>query len=368
VIQGQAELFGPWYYQEPGLIEALNRQSVLVINDPARAREVALAKLQASPHLLRGARLQESSAKMAWIINHLPEQPGPVFIYSNYESLEGVNIMARVLEAHGFQAVTTGTTLPSDKAPRYIIYTGANSDTRDDLVNMFNDPRNARGEYIRVVLGTAAASEGLTFKCIRTIYIMEPHWTRVRLSQVIGRGRRLKSHDTLPVEERTLQVFLLVTEVDDSTDQYIDLVAQRKEKMALELGHQLKEVAIDCVINLGDNQLPGAPPIHCLEFSSGVKGALFGRQTQGPDIASQHFIPYRVHTSHPKLQAMLFKGNQQPRFLIRAKEPTEMRRVQGQLLAVTILYESIEGITQPTYFIYIDGPKVKFGPVKSLEG
>ena len=39
---------------------------------------------------------------------------------------------------------------------------------------------------------------------IRYIHILEPHWTFVRINQVFGRAVRLKSHELLDPEDRSV--------------------------------------------------------------------------------------------------------------------------------------------------------------------
>ena len=39
------------------------------------------------------------------------------------------------------------------------------------------------------------------------VHIMEQYWNNVRISQVIGRARRIKSHIYLPEEQRNVSVF-----------------------------------------------------------------------------------------------------------------------------------------------------------------
>ena len=54
---------------------------------------------------------------------------------------------------------------------------------------------------LKVVLISKAGSEGLDFKCIRQIHILEPWYNTNRIEQIIGRGVRNLSHCLLPFEE-----------------------------------------------------------------------------------------------------------------------------------------------------------------------
>ena len=55
---------------------------------------------------------------------------------------------------------------------------------------------------------TSSGAEGITLKNTRFVHIMEPYWHPVRMEQVIGRARRICSHQDLPEELRTVKVFL----------------------------------------------------------------------------------------------------------------------------------------------------------------
>ena len=64
------------------------------------------------------------------------------------------------------------------------------------------------GEIVKVMMITASGAEGINLKNTRFVHIVEPYWHMVRIDQVIGRARRICSHQELPEELRTVQVFL----------------------------------------------------------------------------------------------------------------------------------------------------------------
>ena len=67
---------------------------------------------------------------------------------------------------------------------------------------------NNMGEIIRVLMITSSGSEGITLKNTRFVHIIEPYWHPVRTDQVIGRARRICSHQDLPEEFKTVEVFI----------------------------------------------------------------------------------------------------------------------------------------------------------------
>ena len=88
---------------------------------------------------------------------------------------------------------------------RFAEYTGSsNYKHRAWCVDQIN-----RG-LLTVLLVSRAGSEGLDLKGIRHVVLLEPHFNRERLRQVIGRAVRFRSHEALPPSERTVTVHHLL--------------------------------------------------------------------------------------------------------------------------------------------------------------
>ena len=85
---------------------------------------------------------------------------------------------------------------------------------------------NNLGEIIKVLMITSAGSEGINLRNTRYVHIMEPYWHPVRTEQVIGRARRICSHQGLPKALQTVEVFVyLMTFTDEQlkSDDAIEL-------------------------------------------------------------------------------------------------------------------------------------------------
>jgi SNF2 family DNA or RNA helicase len=59
---------------------------------------------------------------------------------------------------------------------------------------------------LKALLLSSAGGEGLDLKGTRQIQILEPHWNKEKLEQVIARGIRYKSHEHLPEDQRQVAV------------------------------------------------------------------------------------------------------------------------------------------------------------------
>ena len=54
-----------------------------------------------------------------------------------------------------------------------------------------------------------AGSEGLDFKFIRQVHVLEPWYNMNRIEQIIGRAVRTCSHKDLPFEERNVEILFI---------------------------------------------------------------------------------------------------------------------------------------------------------------
>ena len=67
----------------------------------------------------------------------------------------------------------------------------------EDELRIVTSDENKDGHKIKIIIGSSVASEGLDFKNIRSIHILEPWHNINKLEQVIGRGIRNCSHKIL---------------------------------------------------------------------------------------------------------------------------------------------------------------------------
>lgn len=71
---------------------------------------------------------------------------------------------------------------------------------KDQIVRDYNDGK------LKALLVSSAGAEGLDLKGTRQVQVLEPHWNEEKLRQVIGRARRYRSHDHLPIGKRNVMV------------------------------------------------------------------------------------------------------------------------------------------------------------------
>jgi superfamily II DNA or RNA helicase len=252
-----------------------------------------------APHIFKPEQIGSYSAKIKNVCDSIyaPDTgnvaEGIILIYSAYID-SGIIPMALALEEMGFTRYGSGSgssnkakslfkTPPTPivdvrtmeppsnkkdfKPARYVIITGdprispdndadVKAITSDD--NIFSKDENGNkidisGSKIKVVLISQAGSEGLDFKAIRQIHILEPWYNMSRNEQIIGRGVRNFSHKDLPFEKRNVQIFLygtiLKNAFEEAADLYVYRISEIKSVKIGKVTRLLKETAVDCIIN-----------------------------------------------------------------------------------------------------------------------
>ena len=218
--------------------------------------------------------LDKLSPKMKLILENINKSHGLIFVYSNFRTLEGIELFSKILDFNGYSKYGT-----DNKLKKYAIYSGSEDEKeKKELLKIFTSKENKHGKFIKILLATAAGAEGLDLKNIRQIHIMEPYWNQTRIEQVIGRGVRRNSHIELPENERNIEIFRYfsvfskrnrnLTKDKLSTDEHIEELSKKKQYIINELIQILKECSFDCVLNSANVK----KEYSCFNFGSGADG------------------------------------------------------------------------------------------------
>tara|TARA_B100001093_G_scaffold477660_1_gene505167 strand:- start:15520 stop:19197 length:3678 start_codon:yes stop_codon:yes gene_type:complete len=201
----------------------------------------------------------EYSPKIKTIIDSIEESNGIILVYSNYLD-SGLVPLALALEEFG---MTRHGDVPSLFKPgvikeknhfKYVIISGEKKfspNNKEDLKACTNES-NFKGDDVKVILISRAGSEGLDFRNIRQVHILEPWYNMNRIDQTIGRAVRTKSHCQLPFIERNVMIYLygtLLSNNTESTDLYIYRHAEQKAVQIGKINRLLKQNAVDCLLN-----------------------------------------------------------------------------------------------------------------------
>jgi len=210
------------------------------------------------------------SCKISEIINNIENSNGISLVYSQYID-GGITPVVLALEELGYSRYGDVKSLYSDEYKRklkiqstnkkYIMITGdkyfSPSKYRNEELKAITNDNNKNGEQIKVVFISKSGSEGIDFKFIRNVHIMEPWYNMNRLEQIIGRAVRNCSHKLLPLEERNVCIYFYATLLENNLKESIDHYVYRlAEKKAIQIGNitrTLKESSIDCLLNIEQN-------------------------------------------------------------------------------------------------------------------
>jgi hypothetical protein len=137
------------------------------------------------------------------------------------------------------------------------------SPNNGDDIKYLTSPENKHGEKVKVVIISKAGAEGLDFKNIRQIHIMESWYNMNRTEQIIGRGVRNLSHCGLPFEERNVEIFLYSSVMpsypeEECADTYVYRMAESKSIQIGRITRLLKETSVDCMLNIEQTNFSAA--------------------------------------------------------------------------------------------------------------
>jgi outer membrane biosynthesis protein TonB len=262
-------------------------------------------------HYLLKESLKELSPKFLKILENLndPDNRGLHLLYSQFRTIEGIGILKLILEANGYAEFKIKATAGAESwelveniedagKPRFVLYTGTETAEEKEIIrNIYNSAwtdvpksivekiqkissNNHYGEVIKLMMITSSGAEGINLRNTRYVHIVEPYWHSVRLEQVIGRARRICSHQDLPEELRTLKVFIYITMFSEAqrkehknsaimlkdssritpdysvtTDESLYEIAEIKHNINQTILKCVKETAIDCSIHKNSENL-----------------------------------------------------------------------------------------------------------------
>ena len=196
--------------------------------------------------LLFDKDLKKSSIKIYKLLQNI-QKPGIQFIYSNKVNFGGTVLLNIILRYNGYNIYGSKST-----KPKFIVFDSKMSNQRrENLKTVLNSEKNANGEIIKIIVGSPVISEGITFKNIRGIHILDPSWNMYKIDQVIGRGIRNYSHIFLPLKDRNVNVYKYASIIPPgidlfSTDLSQYILSEEKDRSNKKIERILKEESIDC--------------------------------------------------------------------------------------------------------------------------
>jgi hypothetical protein len=306
---------------------------------------------------LKPASLRELSPKFVKVLENLSseENMGLHLIYSHFRTIEGIGILRLILLANGFAEFKL-VKVDSDwqikpeseedeAKPHFVLYTGTEEDEEKEIIrNIYNSAwdlvpteisarlrerseNNHLGEVIKIFMITSSGAEGINLKNTRFVHIIEPYWHMVRVEQVIGRARRICSHQDLPEEMRNVKVYLYVTTFSEkqktdtknnkelisrdkskqdkitpvTTDETLYEIASKKQRINGQILRAVKESSVDCTLYSSTNN----ENLVCFDFGKTTSN-IFGSY---PSFDQDRDTPIQLETKLIEWEARFLKDH-----------------------------------------------------------
>jgi hypothetical protein len=208
------------------------------------------------------------SAKFATVMRCIQESKGIVFVYSNMVE-SGARLFGMCLEEHGLKSAFGDDLLiePSGEVQKgsrgtYALFTSETqaSDIKKTLATL-RSQENKNGDIVRVVVASPKVSEGVDFRYVRQIHVLDPWYNMSRIEQVLGRGMRTCSHSLLPFELQNCTIYLHICRYPKTKRETLDeyfyrvFIEEKAQKIA-KVKRVVMESAMDCELQNSINTLP----------------------------------------------------------------------------------------------------------------
>ena len=189
-----------------------------------RFKEILSEEIRLSAQLPEDKRIarlldvvKSYSSKFSKVAELIMQSKGPVFVYSNFVYY-GVEAMAIVMELFGYTPLFGKPSFPQKYSRgNYFVWKGeADENEIIKAKELFNSKENINGDILRIMFGTQTVMEGVDFKNVRQVHILDPWWNDSRVQQIVARGIRLCSHKDLPPNERYVDVFIHISSLGSS--------------------------------------------------------------------------------------------------------------------------------------------------------
>ena len=289
-----------------------------------RIRRALKALKTGADEYLTPESLQTYSPKFLSMLSNILDEKnsGLHLIYSQFRTLEGIGILSLILQQNGFVKFKIKKDNKKGQwfldmkdedlgKPAFALYTGTEEKEEKEIIrNIYNgtwekvpstilekirgvSKNNDNGELIKIFMITSSGAEGINLKNTRFVHITEPYWHPVRMEQVIGRARRICSHNSLPVELQNVKVFVYlmtlsenqmkskesgglasqdllqkdVSKLDKKTpftsDQTLWEISNMKQEINKNILRAVKSTSIDCALH---SKSTDKEPIVCMSY------------------------------------------------------------------------------------------------------
>jgi hypothetical protein len=262
---------------------------------------------------LTPAQLPNYAAKFVNVIDSIQNSSGVCLVYSNYVE-RGARLFAMALEEHGFtpqkgKTLLAKTSYTGESKGKYILLSSeASSAEIGDMLSVVKNRANVSGKNVKVVITSPLAAEGIDFRFIRQVHILDPWWNMSRIEQVIGRALRTCSHQDLVPKEQNCTVYLHIVRAEKTREAFDEYTYRTKvEAKGMRIAKVRKvmaESAMDCPIQIAlpadwrELVVPQIRDEGHEEVSYKLKGMMAPTFDEAPDVEQCKVAPSQPEPDH----------------------------------------------------------------------
>jgi len=296
-------------------------------------------KLIADSHEQILENIRMYSATYADVIKNILETKGNCFIYSSLVKGSAGILFSLLLELFGFGKANGRE---REKGLRYAILTNKTASATDirRINNRFNNSDNLHGEFIKVIIGSRAVSEGFSFRNVIFESVNTPHWNYSETAQALARGIRLGSHNDL-IKNGENPVVYILQPVSIPKEKYgipsIDLLmyqtSEDKDISIRNILRLLMETAFDCALNYLQNHIEGKRGTRECDYTTckyKCDGIDMGLIEDGLAENQLDFSTYQLYYANPKTPLIRRKIEQLFRENIKLDLDSIVKNLQNQ--------------------------------------
>lgn len=262
---------------------------------------------------LTPATLPDHAAKFVTVLKSIESSSGVCLVYSNYVE-HGALPFVLALEEHGYTPYRGDTLLDKTNyvgppKGKYIMLSSSASDAEiSSMLSAVKNRANVSGKNIKVVVTSPLAAEGIDFRFIRQVHILDPWWNMSRIEQVVGRALRTCSHQNLPPKEQNCTVYLHIIRAEENREAFDEYTYRTKvEVKGMRIAKVRKimaESAMDCPMQVSlpadwrELVVPQIRDEGHEDVAYRLKGMLAPTFDEAPDIEQCKVTPSAVDPDH----------------------------------------------------------------------
>jgi hypothetical protein len=179
-------------------------------------------------------------------IKEVKEKSGKVFIAYRTSDSVAVKLAKRKIYNNDWNELADKEKMPDGNM--------MNFEQLKNQLNEFDNEYQLYGKLAKAFIISKSSAEGINLKNTRFVHLLDPFWNPAVTTQVIGRARRLNSHEALPQELRNITVYKYLMTLKSSnkigtTDQQLDKLSEIKKQETNTFLKLVKSASIDCMIH-----------------------------------------------------------------------------------------------------------------------